>query len=296
MKPLNSVTVKSKESNADSSDTDSGSSPGSTAFFRRRMGKYKPRYSPPLDIDMEADGPPTVTAYIPTTHELPPTAVPVPPLPDLSTLPPDPLEYIGEIATVLPDSIIVRGCGPSAIGHLNSIERRDAALDEGSLLFFDDRTVLGYVWETFGPTTLPHYVVRINHSGDSTRSKSSDSPSAHGKLVDLDQSQSASEITSTDSISEPQPRPHGPDLAKLSVTRSVYHIPSLSNFVFPSALARMKGSDASNFHDEEPADHELEFSDDEAEATHNRPPYVPSVPHTTCTHSLCISCYYQTLK
>lgn len=28
----------------------------------------------------------------------------------------------------------------------------------------------------------------------------------------------------------------------------------------------MKGSDASNVHDEEPADHELEFSDDEAEA------------------------------
>jgi H/ACA ribonucleoprotein complex non-core subunit NAF1 len=28
----------------------------------------------------------------------------------------------------------------------------------------------------------------------------------------------------------------------------------------------MKGSDASNVYDEEPADHELEFSDDEAES------------------------------
>lgn len=33
-------------------------------------------------------------------------------------------------------------------------------------------------------------------------------------------------------------------------------------------LKRFKGSDASNVHDEEPAEYELEFSDDEEEAAH----------------------------
>lgn len=40
--------------------------------------------------------------------------------------------------------------------------------------------------------------------------------------------------------------------------------------MFVSQIKRFKGSDASNMHDEEPADDELEFSDDEAEAAYKR--------------------------
>ena len=47
-------------------------------------------------------------------------------------------------------------------------------------------------------------------------------------------------------------------------------MPSRSNFVFLSHLKRLKGSDASNAHDEEPGEDELEFSDDEAEREHKR--------------------------
>ena len=47
-------------------------------------------------------------------------------------------------------------------------------------------------------------------------------------------------------------------------------MPTRSNFVFLSQLKRLKGSDASNVHDEEPPEDELEFSDDEAEAAHKR--------------------------
>jgi H/ACA ribonucleoprotein complex non-core subunit NAF1 len=50
----------------------------------------------------------------------------------------------------------------------------------------------------------------------------------------------------------------------------VFHVPQRSHFVFLSQIKQFKGSDASNVHDEEPADDELEFSDDEAEAAHNR--------------------------
>ena len=44
----------------------------------------------------------------------------------------------------------------------------------------------------------------------------------------------------------------------------------MSTFVFTKALRAIKGSDASNLHDEEPDDVELEFSDDEMEAEHRR--------------------------
>jgi H/ACA ribonucleoprotein complex non-core subunit NAF1 len=52
---------------------------------------------------------------------------------------------------------------------------------------------------------------------------------------------------------------------------AVYYVePPHSTFVFTQPLKSIKGSDASNFHDEEVGDDEMEFSDDEAEAEHKR--------------------------
>ncbi|KAJ9615921.1 hypothetical protein H2200_001998 [Cladophialophora chaetospira] len=51
---------------------------------------------------------------------------------------------------------------------------------------------------------------------------------------------------------------------------TVYYVPDHSTFVFTLPLKAVKGSDASNFHDEEVGDEEMEFSDDEAEAEHKR--------------------------
>ncbi|KIV94828.1 hypothetical protein PV10_02560 [Exophiala mesophila] len=50
----------------------------------------------------------------------------------------------------------------------------------------------------------------------------------------------------------------------------IYYSPQHSTFVFTQPLKGVKGSDASNFHDEEVGDDEMEFSDDEAEAEHKR--------------------------
>lgn len=50
----------------------------------------------------------------------------------------------------------------------------------------------------------------------------------------------------------------------------VYYVPQHSTFVFTQPLRGVKGSDASNFHDEEVGDDEMEFSDDEAELEHRR--------------------------
>ena len=51
---------------------------------------------------------------------------------------------------------------------------------------------------------------------------------------------------------------------------TVFYVPDHSTFVFTLPLKAVKGSDASNFHDEEVGDDEMEFSDDEAEAEHKR--------------------------
>ena len=52
------------------------------------------------------------------------------------------------------------------------------------------------------------------------------------------------------------------------ISRPVFHVPARSKYVFVHQLSNLRGSDASNVHDEEPAEHEIEFSDDEAEASH----------------------------
>jgi H/ACA ribonucleoprotein complex non-core subunit NAF1 len=47
-------------------------------------------------------------------------------------------------------------------------------------------------------------------------------------------------------------------------------VPHRSKFVFVNQLKQQKGSDASNAHDEEPAEDEVEFSDDDQEAAYKR--------------------------
>ncbi|CAG7999386.1 unnamed protein product [Penicillium nalgiovense] len=52
--------------------------------------------------------------------------------------------------------------------------------------------------------------------------------------------------------------------------KDIFYVEEHSTFVFTQPLKGMKGSDASNFHDEEIAEEEMEFSDDEAEAEYKR--------------------------
>ncbi|CUA72905.1 H/ACA ribonucleoprotein complex non-core subunit NAF1 [Rhizoctonia solani] len=60
------------------------------------------------------------------------------------------------------------------------------------------------------------------------------------------------------------------DKDAIRVGRQVFHVPARSNFVFINEIARIKGSDASNLHDEEVGEDQLDFSDDEAEAQWRR--------------------------
>jgi H/ACA ribonucleoprotein complex non-core subunit NAF1 len=58
--------------------------------------------------------------------------------------------------------------------------------------------------------------------------------------------------------------------AGLSLGTKIFYSEQHSTYVFTQALKAYKGSDASNLHDEEVGDEEMEFSDDEAEMEHKR--------------------------
>lgn len=58
--------------------------------------------------------------------------------------------------------------------------------------------------------------------------------------------------------------------AGLAVGTKVFYSEQHSTYVFTQSLKAYKGSDASNLHDEEVGDEEIEFSDDEKEAEHKR--------------------------
>jgi H/ACA ribonucleoprotein complex non-core subunit NAF1 len=62
------------------------------------------------------------------------------------------------------------------------------------------------------------------------------------------------------------------DMKKKGVEKGVpvFYVFDHSKFVFTQPLKGLKGSDASNIHDEEVAEDEIEFSDDEAEAEYRR--------------------------
>ncbi|KAJ3772433.1 NAF1-domain-containing protein [Lentinula raphanica] len=171
-------------------------------------------------MDEEDPGPSAVTAsYYKTKNEVADVDITVPDIEAVGAE--EQLELVGRIMNIIDNVVIIEGLQTELARGAS-----DRALDADTLLVFEDRKVLGYIFETFGPTTQPMYQVKFN----STR--------------------------------------YPMDLEKVRLSRQVYHVPQRSNFVFMGQVQAMKGSDASNMNDEEPAEHELEFSDDEAEAEH----------------------------
>ncbi|KAJ4485781.1 Gar1/Naf1 RNA binding region-domain-containing protein [Lentinula aciculospora] len=173
-------------------------------------------------MDEEDPGPSAVTAsYYATKNEVADATITVPDIEEVGVN--EHLELVGRIMNIIGNVVIVEGL-QTELTRGGS----DRTLDADTLLVFEDRKVLGFIFETFGPTTQPMYQVKFN------------------------------------------PITYPLDVEKVRISRQVYHVPQRSNFVFMRQIQAMKGSDASNMNDEEPAEHELEFSDDEAEVEHRR--------------------------
>ncbi|KAG1783563.1 Gar1/Naf1 RNA binding region-domain-containing protein [Suillus placidus] len=203
-------------SDSDSSDSDSESDEDKTADKAGDNNALNPR-KPQIDVDDdEESGATAVASYVQTKNEIVETDIIVPSVSEVGL--DEVLEKVGEVMNIIGNVVIVKGLPADS-----SRAASERALDVETLLVFDDRKVLGHVYETFGPTSQPLYQIKFNQS-------------------------------------------YPLDTEKIHVAREVYHIPQRSNFVFMEYLKKLRGSDASNIHDEEPGEDEMEFSDDEQEA------------------------------
>ncbi|KAF4573233.1 hypothetical protein EYR36_007743 [Pleurotus pulmonarius] len=206
-----SVPSSDSESSVDSeSESDTGDAPAQ---------KGKPKKEADLDVedDEENDGALAPGAVPQTKNEIVDADISIPEAEEIGVH--ESMEKVGEVMAILDNkTVIVKGEASA-----NANRGSESALDSDTLLVFEDRKVLGYVYETFGPTSQPFYQVKFNQK-------------------------------------------YPLDHEKVKTGREVFHVPSRSKFVFVRDIQHLKGSDASNLFDEEPADHEVEYSDDEAEA------------------------------
>jgi H/ACA ribonucleoprotein complex non-core subunit NAF1 len=124
----------------------------------------------------------------------------------------EPIQHIGEIVGFVDKSIIIKS---NTSGEFRF-------LMEGSVLCFEDRTPIGYLFEIFGPVSKPMYRVKFNGEEDLDRFK------------------------------------------KRNMEKVFYVVPK-SHFEYTDAIKAMKGTDASNWNDEELPEEEQDFSDDEKE-------------------------------
>ncbi|EIW64159.1 NAF1-domain-containing protein [Trametes versicolor FP-101664 SS1] len=208
--PPSESTSDSDSSSESDSDSEKEDAPETRKVAPKRVD---------ADLDDEDEAGPS-DAQVRTKNETVEVDIMVPEISEVG--PHDELEKVGEVLSIVDKVVIIKG-QPSAIANRGS----EKALDCDTLLVFEDRKVLGYIFETFGPTSEPLYQIRFNQKFPL-------------------------------------------DTEKVQVGRVVYHVPDRSNYVFVRQLQQYKGSDASNVHDEEPGDDEVEFSDDEQEAAHKR--------------------------
>ncbi|KAG8847527.1 hypothetical protein FRB96_001574 [Tulasnella sp. 330] len=103
------------------------------------------------DADVSDDGEgPSISGPLKTANEI---LVPEVEMPSIELVDEgDMLEFLGEVMSIIDSVVVVKGSSGNA---------GEKVLDTGSLLAWDDRKVLGMVFETFGPTTLPLYSVRF---------------------------------------------------------------------------------------------------------------------------------------
>ena len=225
--------VSDSFSDSSSSDSDPSSDSDSDGIRENDASKKTPVERRVADDDEEGGGV-AATITLRTKNELPEPDIMIPSIAEVG--PDEQLEKVGEIMTIVNNVVVVKGEASST--HRAS----EHALDSETLLVFEDRKILGYVSASLALLLLiPLPFAQIHETFGPTYQ-----PMYQVKFNSA----------------------HPLDLNEAHVSRPVFHVPARSKYVFVSELTRLRGSDASNVHDEEPAEYELEFSDDEAEAVH----------------------------
>lgn len=197
-----SIEGSSSDSDSESSSESSSSSDSSDSELD---GEEDNQQVDDLDDEEEASGGPIVSKNemdekafsLPEDYKVPENA---------------PLEFVGNLTSLVEKNAIVKA----------NISGEFRVLKDQSVLCFEDRLVLGPLFETFGKLQAPHYRVKFNTDEEFNALKE-----RRGEKV-------------------------------------FYVVPE-SQFIYTDAIKKLKGTDASNCHDEELPEEEQEFSDDEQE-------------------------------
>jgi len=248
----------------DSSDSDSSSSSDSDAAMeaalaprqRNRRGKQRAAAAAAaaggdsdLDDDDGESGVASSKTAPKTEHEVVEPDVAPPPVAKID--PQAELARFGKVESVIETVVVVKA---DTGGDWR-------VLDEGTVVCWEDRTVIG--------TVRPSLPLSLFGS-----------PSVHLLTRHCSRAQIFETFGSVQqpfySIRFPSSSP--PDPTVFTHARAVFYSPNLASFVFTRDLRKLKGSDASNIWDEEVAANELEFSDDEEEAEYKRKLKAECVP------------------
>ncbi|KAI8051984.1 H/ACA ribonucleoprotein complex, subunit Gar1/Naf1 [Syncephalis plumigaleata] len=140
-----------------------------------------------------------------TQNEIEP---PPPPRPDIAIDHATPIAPFGVIQSIVKQP----GANYITVIIMQNTHQESRPLDIGSIIVLEDRTILGEVFETFGPVVQPLYTIRL-----------------------------ATDVDANNEI-------------KMAVGTLVYYLPTHTQFVLTQELRKLKGSDASNYFDEEVAE------------------------------------------
>jgi H/ACA ribonucleoprotein complex non-core subunit NAF1 len=232
------------DSSPENSDSDTSDSDDSSVVEEFNPAKMREFLDSIDDEDDEGGGGGGAGGRPITAHEVLNENVVIPDVMEVD--PKETLERVGEILSVLQDKVvIVKGLAHQITGHA-----ANRALDIETLLVFEDRKVLGYV----SPCShlFPAVSFLISDAFIPLQIHETFGPT-HQPMY---------QVLFDDKFPL--------DKERAQISRPIFHVPGRSNFVFIDKLRLARGSDASNAHDEEPGEDEVEFSDDEQEAAYKR--------------------------
>lgn len=138
------------------------------------------------------------------------------------------MELIGQVMSKVDKLVIIKSTLNQKSADQTSVSESIPPLDEDTILFDANRKSLGKIYEVFGPVSNPFYSIRFNDLGKEINERG----------------------------------------IELEIGSSVYaaQSPQFTKFIFNvNELRKMKGSDASWSHDNEPPVECLDYSDDEKE-------------------------------
>ncbi|KAK4889943.1 hypothetical protein LTR27_011273 [Elasticomyces elasticus] len=167
------------------------------------------------------------------------------------------ITLLGTVERAVENTILIKG--------VTSGEFR--VLEYGSLLCTQDRKVIGVVGETIGRVQQPYYSVSFTNMEDIKATLAPVVAVAELPSPPVFEGVEGAELEPVEAEKSEQ------EVAKVDVNVEgvqIFYVDSHSTFVFTQPLKGLKGTDASNIHDEEVAEEEMEFSDDEAEAEYKR--------------------------